>query len=352
MLTLQCELARTVATEIQVKLTPRAKAQLTGMGAIHPDAYEAYLRGRTLLNRRTRATLQKSIDYFRQSIEHDPCFAIAYSGLAESYLVLQDFGYMAPRFAIRKARVAARRGLELGGMLAETHTSMGHAFFHEFNWRATERALKRAVELNPNYIDAHFYYSNYLVAMGRSEEAISEARSALALDPVSLPAGCNLAYVLVHAEQFQDAIDECSRVLEIDCNYARAYEDLGRAYEGQGRYSQAVASFDRAVAASGRGSLYIASLAHACALAGMKQKSLTLLRELEIQSKRRYVSPFFIALVKAGLGDIDQSLSWLNKAYRMRDHHLSWLTVNPRLRPLHSDRRFRVLRHCMRLSTG
>jgi TolB-like protein/Flp pilus assembly protein TadD len=342
-LTLQHELARTVAAEIQVKLTPQTERRLAARGMVRPEAYEAYLRGRYLLNLRTRSALRKSVGYFKQSIEHDPRFTVAYCGLADSYLVLQDFGYLRPSLATRKARAAADGALGMENRLAEVHTSMGHAHFHEFDWPATERELQCAIDVNPNYTDAHFYYSNYLVAMGRSEEAIAEARSALALDPVSLPAGCNLAYVLVHADRIQEAIQESLRVLEIDCNYARAYEDLGRAYEVQGKYPQALAAFEKAVASSGRGSLYLTSLAHAWALAGRKQKALNILRELRALSESTYVSPFFIALVYAGLGDASQAVGWLEKAYRMRDHHLCWLTVNPRLKLLHPERRFREL---------
>jgi tetratricopeptide (TPR) repeat protein len=263
--------------------------------------------------------------------------------LADSYLVLQDFGYLLPSLATRKARVAATKALEMDKTLAESHTSLGHVFFHEFNWLATDKQLQRAIELNPNYTDAHFYYSNYLVAMGRSQDAIAEARCALALDPVSLPAGCNLAYVLVQAGNCHEAIQESLRVLEIDSNYARAHEDLGRAYERQGMYSQATGAFEKAVAYSGRGSLYLASLAHTFALAGMPQEALKLLQELKAVSNTRYVSPFFIALVYAGLGNKSQAVAWLDKAYRIRDHHLAWLKVNPRLRPLHTDPRFRDL---------
>jgi TolB-like protein/Tfp pilus assembly protein PilF len=348
-LTLQSELARTVAKEIQIKLAPQAEERLSGLSAIRPKAYEAYLKGRFLLNRRAQASLQKSAGYFEQCIEQDPRFAMAYSGLADSYLVLQDFGYLLPSLATRKARVAAVKALEMDETLAESHTSMGHVFFHEFNWTATEKQFRRAIELNPNYTDAHFYYSNYLVAMGRSEEAIAEARCALSLDPVSLPAGCNLAYVLAQAGHCDEAIRESLRVLEIDSDYARAYEDLGRAYEQQGKYSQALGAFKKAVGSSKRGSLYLASLAHSFAVAGMQKEALKLLRELKAISKTRFVSPFFIALVYTGLGDKNRAIALLNKAYKIRDHHLAWMSANPRLKLLHRERAFQDLLRRMKL---
>jgi tetratricopeptide (TPR) repeat protein len=342
-LTLQFDLARTVAREIQIKLAPQTEERLAGASVICPQAYEAYLKGRFLLNRRTQEALQKSVSYFKKSIEHDPHYAVAYAGLADSYLVLQDFGYLLPRQATGKAKVAAGKAVGMDETLAEAHTSLGHALFHQFNWPAAEREFQRAIELNSNYADARFYYSNYLVAMGRSAHAIAEARCALAVDPVSLPAGCNLAFILAHAGHYKEAIQESLRVLEIDPNYARAHEDIGRAYEQQGMYRQAVTAFEKAVACSGRSALYLASLAHACALAGQEKEARKLLQELKDVSNTRYVPPFFIALAYSGLGNQSQALAWLDRAYRGRDHHLSWLKVNPRLQPLHSDSRFRDL---------
>jgi len=343
LLTLQFEVAEAVSKEVQIKLAPQEQERLASAGTVNPQAYEAYLKGRYLLNRRTLEALQKSLQYFKKSIEHDPHYAVAFAGLADSYLTHHDMGHLPPREATTKAKAAARKALEMDATLAEAHTSLGHAHFHEFNWLAADRDLKRAIKLNPNYANAHFYYANYLIAVGRKSEAIAEARCAKTLDPVSLPAGANLASILFLAGQYAEAVEESSRVLEIDSTFARAYEGLGRAYEQQGMYPQAIAAFEKAVECSKRSSRDLAQLGHAFALAGKQKDALKLLQELKELSKKEYVSPFSFVLVFAGLGNTSQALAWLEKAYKTRDGALPFLNVNPRLAPLHSDSHFQDL---------
>jgi TolB-like protein/Flp pilus assembly protein TadD len=343
LLTLQFEVAEAVSKEIQIKLAPQEQERLASAGTVNPQAYEAYLKGRYLLNRRTLEALQKSLKYFKKSIEHDPHYAVAFAGLADSYLTHHDMGHLPPREATTKAKAAARKALAMDETLAEAHTSLGHAHFHEFNWLAADRDLKRAIKLNPNYPNAHFYYANYLIAVGRKNEAIAEARCAKTLDPVSLPAGANLASILFFAGHYAESVEESSRVLEIDSSFARAYEDLGRAYEQQGMYPQAIAAFEKAVECSKRSSRDLAQLGHAFAIAGKQKNALKLLQELKELSKKEYVSPFSFALVFVGLGNTRQALAWLEKAYKRRDGALPFLKVNPKLAPLHSDSHFQDL---------
>ena len=343
LLTLQFEVAEAVAKEIQIKLAPQEQERLASAGTVNPQAYEAYLKGRYLLNRRTLEALQKSLQYFRKSIEQDPHYAVAFAGLADSYLTHHDLGDLPPREATTKAKAAARKALGMDETLAEAHTSLGHAHFHEFNWLAADRDLKRAIKLNPNYANAHFYYANYLIAVGQRNEAIAEARCAQTLDPVSLPTGTNLAAILYFAGHYAEAVEASLRVLEIDSSFGRAYEDLGRAYEQQGMYAQAIAAFEKAVQCSGRSSRDLASLAHTFAIAGKQSDTLKLLQELKDLSKKRYVSPYSFALVFAGLGNKSQALVWLEKAYQGLDGALPFIKVNPRLAPLHSDSHFRDL---------
>ena len=186
---LQSEVARAVANEIKVKLAPEERERLASAGVVNPQAYEAYLRGRYLLNRRTAEASQKSILHFERAIQYDPQYAVAYAGLADSYLTLLDTGHLSTTEATAKAMTAAGKALRMDDTLAEAHTSLGHAHFHEFHWLAAETEFKRAIQLNSNYAMTHFYYANYLIAVGRTDEAIAQARCAQALDPVSLPAG-------------------------------------------------------------------------------------------------------------------------------------------------------------------
>ena len=296
-----------------------------------------------MLSRRTLEALQKSVRYFKKSIEHDPHYAVAYAGLADSYLTLQDMGHLSPREATTKAKAAAGKALGMDETLAEAHTALGHAYFHEFNWLAAGGDFRRAIQLSPNYANAHFYYANYLIAVGQRNEAIAEARCAQAIDPVSLPAGTNLAAIFYFAGHYKEAVEQSLRVLEIDSSFARAYEDLGRAYEQMGMYPQAIAASEKAVACSGRSSRDLASLAHAFAIAGKQREALELLHELKKLSQKRYVSPYAFALVFTGLGNKSQAFAWLEKAYKGRNEALPFLKVNPRLAALHSDSRWQNL---------
>jgi TolB-like protein/Flp pilus assembly protein TadD len=349
LLSFQFQVAAAIAHEIKIKLAPKEKERLASGGAVNPQTYEAYLKGRYLLNRRTLEAVQKSLQYFKKSIDHDPHYAVAFAGLADSYLTHHDLGHLPPREATTKAKAAARKALTIDPALAEAHTSLGHAHFHEFNWLAAERDFKRAIQLNPNYANAHFYYANYLIAVGQRNEAIAEARCAQTLDPVALPAGTNLAAILYFAGHYTEAVEASLRVLEIDSGFGRAYEDLGRAYEQQGTYSQAIAAFEKAVEYSGRNSRDLASLAHAFAIAGKQRSALKLLQELRELSKKRYVSPYSFALVFAGLGNKREALAWLEKAYQTLDGAIPFIKVNPRLVPLQSDSRFQDLVRRMNL---
>jgi tetratricopeptide (TPR) repeat protein len=201
----------------------------------------------------------------------------------------------------------------------------------------------RAIELNPNYANSHYYYSNYLVAVGRNDEAVAEAECARALDRMSLPAGTNLSNALYFAGRYEEAVAQALKVLEMDATFYRAQLDLGRAYEQQGKYSQAIAAFQTAAVSSGRDSTYVAELAHACAVAGKQREAGKLIQELKQISKKKYVSPYTIAAVFAGLGNRSEAFSWLAKAFKVRDGALPFLKVNPRFAPLRSDPRFQRL---------
>ena len=342
-LSLQNDVAGAAVHEIKLKLAPRENERLVSAAAVNPRAYEAYLQGRYLLNRRTSEALHKSVQYFQKAIERDPHYAIAYAGLADSYLTLLDLGHLSTDDATSQADAAARKALRIDDTLAEAHSSLGHSAFHQFSWPTTETEFRRALELNPNYALAHHYYANYLTVVGRTEEALSEARSALLLDPVSLPAGANLSNLLYFARRYEEAMEQAIHVLEIDPTFYRAYMDLGRAYEQQKQLSQAIAAFRKLVAASRRTPAYLMDLAHAYAQAGERRKAAQLLKELRKLSRKRYVAPYSIAVVFAGFGDKEKTLAWLEKAYSARDEMLPFLRVDPRLAFLNADRRFQSL---------
>lgn len=342
-LALQSDVAKAIAREIRVKLAPQERERLASTGAVNPQAYEAYLKGRYLLNKRTLGALQQSVTYFERAIQHEAQYPVAYAGLADAYLTLLDVGYLSASEATNKAKKAAGKALEADETLAEAHSSLGHAHLHDFNWSDAGREFQRAIELNPNYANAHFYYANYLMAMGRKDEAIAEAQYALRLDPVSLPAGTNLSCALYHAGRCQEAAEQALKVLDIDPTFYRAQLELGRVYEQQGKYQRAIGAFRKAVSSSGRSSPYLAELAHAYAAAGKRREAVKLLQELRKISRKTYVPAHAIAVVFAGLGNRSQAFSWLSTACARRDGWMLFLKVNPRLAPLHSDPRFHKL---------
>jgi len=342
-LALQNEVAQAIARQIQIKLIPRETERLSASGSISPEAYEAYLRGRYLWNQRTLESLQKSLKHFEKAIEIDPAYAPSYAGMADSYLTLQDDGHLPTLEATAQAKRAASEALRRDEMLAEPHISLAHAYFHEFNWPAAEQEFKRGLELNPNYAVGHFYFANYLLARGRFQDAIAEARQAQALDPVSLPVRSNTAMALFYGGQYDQAVGQCLRVLEIHPECARIYEDLGRVYWGKGMRREAITAFKKAVTYSGRGSLYVAELAHVHAVMGRRKDALALLKELTELARNQYVSPYAFALVYTGLGNKDQAFAWLDRAYEERASTLPFLKTNPTLASLHSDSRFHAL---------
>jgi TolB-like protein/Tfp pilus assembly protein PilF len=350
-LALQSDVAQAIARQIQIKLIPQERGRLAASGSISPEAYEAYLKGRYLWNHRTPDALQKSIKYFQKAIQIDPGYAAAYAGMADSYLTLQDDGHLPTPNATAEAKRAARKALYLDPMLAEPHISLAHAYFHEFNWPAAKREFKCGLELNPNYATAHFYYANYLLVMEQFQDALAEARRAQALDPVSLSSASNTTMALYYGGHYDQAIEQSLQVLETDPNFARSYEDLGRSYSEKALWPEAISAFKKAVTCSGHHSGYVASLAHACAMAGRRKEALTLLKQLEKIARERYVSPFAFVLVYAGTGDTDQVFDWLDKAYRERSGALPFVKINPRLASLRSDRRFHLLLQRLRLES-
>jgi len=342
-LMLQSEVVQAIARQIQIKLTPQEQERLRSAHSLNPEAYEAYLQGRYLWNKRNREHLENSVKQFKKAIQLDPGYAAAYAGLADAYLTLQDDGHLPQKDAIRKAKVAAEKALQIDETLAEAHNSLAHSYFHELNWLAAEREFKRSIALNPTCITAHFYYANYLVVLGRIEEAVAEAIRAQSLDPRSRPTNENVARIFYHAGQYHKAIEHSLKVLETDPAYSHAHETLGWAYEELGRYEDAIAALQNSVISSGRSPRYLASLARAYGLAGQDSEALKLLQELRQLAKKKFVPSFLFANVFLGLGDKEQAFAWLEKDFREHSTFLPFLKVSPRFASLHSDPRFQKL---------
>jgi tetratricopeptide (TPR) repeat protein len=296
-----------------------------------------------LWNRRTEDDLRKSLRYFQEAINSDPTYAPAYAGIADSYLTLMDQGYLSTHEATAKARRAVMTALQLDDRLAEAHISLAHAAFHEFDWPTAEREFRRGIELNPSYSIARHYYSNYLLAMGRAQDAITEAAHARQLDPVSAAQQSNMASILWHARQYERSLEEGKKTVAMNPDYSGAYEDLGRVYEQVGDFDAAIEAFQKAASLAGESLGSLASLGHTYAVAGRRSEAEAIMEKLRDASRTTFVSAYPFALLCVGLGRKDEAFAWFGKAYDERSSALPFLNVNPRLDSLHGDPRFEKL---------
>lgn len=340
-LTLQTEVARAIARQIRIKLTPQEQACLTCVRQVDPAAHEFYLQGRYHWNKRTDEGLHKAIDYFEKAIEKDSGYALAYAGVADCYNILGFYSLLPPKETFPKAKTAAARALEIDDAVAEAHASLGFVkLYHDWEWPGAEDEFKRAIQLNPGYATAHHWYAEYLVAREQPDMCITEFKRAHELDPLSLIINAGVAWAFYFARRYDQAAEQCLKTLEMDSNFIPAHLFLGWVYEQKGMYEEAIAEFTKALDLSGGTTEIMAELGHAYALAGQKGAAQKVLDELEKLSGRRYVSPYSVANVHIGLGDKEQAFAWLEKAYREHSHFLALIKIDPRLDSLHCDARF------------
>jgi TolB-like protein/Flp pilus assembly protein TadD len=346
-LVVQSEVAEAVARAIAVTLTPDAQARLARRRPIHAEAYQDYLRGRFFGNRRTAAALKQALGYFQKAITADPGYAPAYSGLADSYWSLgasSIVGGLPPRQAMPEAKAAALKALQIDPTLAEAHTSLAMVhLLYEWDLAACEREVRRALELDPNYTAAHHWYSHCLLPLGRTEESLAESKRALELEPLHLVVGVHLGWHYLYARQYDQAIEQFRKTLELDPAFPQAQRYAAWAYLQKGMHPEAIAALRAALDSLGRDPEIEGELGHALAVAGRRTEALTILEGLGHLSATRYVSPYSIALVHAGLGDRDQALAWLDKAYAERSDYMPYLRLEPMLDGLRSDPRFAAL---------
>jgi len=342
-LTVQQEIAQVISARLRPKLSGEEQRQVAKRETTSPEAYQLYLKGRYYLEKRTKEGTSKAIEYFQQAIDKDPNYAAAFAGLADSYVLLSvaiPRSSFPPKEAFPKAKAAAMQALQIDDKLAEAHTSLAHIkFVYEWDWASAEREFKRAIELDPNYATAHHWYGFDLAAVGRFDEAIIEIRKAQEIDPLSPIINASAGWVFYYARQYDQAIEQERKALEIDPNFALAHGRLAQAYEQKGMYKDAIEEYLRALTLSGENQEEIAALRQAYTVSGMRgfwQKQLDLAIE---RSKRQHVSASVIAGYYAHLGEREQAIQWLEKAYEERDA-LSWLKGDPRWDGLRSDPRF------------
>jgi TolB-like protein/Tfp pilus assembly protein PilF len=335
---IQVGIAKQISAKLQIKLTRDEERRLVERYTYNTDAYQAYLKGRYFWSKYTRAGLEKAIDFFRQAIDLDPTYALAYAGIADSYFRLAT-NWLPPKEALAKAKAAAMMALEIDELLAEAHASLGVVKMrYEWDWPSAERELKRAIELKSNAPSAHHRYAIYLQSLGRFDESLAEMRVAGDLDPLSLQINVSLAATLWMKRQYDTAERQLVNTLAMDPDFAGAHVMLGLVYEQMGNFPKAIAELDEANRL-GETSITLGFLGRVCAVSGEKHKAHEILATLEAQAKERYVSAYSVALIHAGLGDPDSAFGWLEKAYDERDENLAWLAIDPRLDSLRADLR-------------
>jgi eukaryotic-like serine/threonine-protein kinase len=338
------DIAREISEKLRLKLTLEKQNLLSRRYTDNVQAYHLYLKGKFYWGKRTEEGLNKAIQYFRQAIELDPTYALAYAGLAEGYIPMGYYGHASPRGIWLKARAAAQKALEIDPSLSEARTVLaGSKWWHEFDFSGAEKELRAVIEQDPNYPRARQSLAEIFTVRGRFAEAVAEAIRALELDPLSLAMNAHLALTYYYARQYDDAIEQCRRTIEMDSNFYPAHWVLGMAYEQKGQFSDAAVELQQARTLSNNSTFMVAILAGIYAGWGQVEEARQLLRELQELASRKYVLPTLLAVTLAGLGEKDRALTCLEQAYEERDTKLSYLKVDPRFDSLRAEPRFQKL---------
>jgi adenylate cyclase len=341
-LAMQDEIAQAIAREVNVELTPAEQAHFANSRAVNPQAHEAYLKGRYYMGKLTAEGHRKAGEQFALAIKADPNFALAYTGLADLYIGLDDTA-LPPNEAAPNARAAAEKALQLDDSLAEAHTALGGVkLWYDFDWPGAENEFRRAIELNPSYAHAHDWYGWLLEYEARLDESLAEMRQASELDPLSAEITSDVADPLYHQGNYEAAKEQCGKALELDPGFVVAHIRLGIIDFEAGKFTEAIAELEKARAMD-PSPLVAGFLGYAYAKSGDRDKAQAIIAELNQASSRQYVSPYYIATVYLGLGDKQRALDGLEKAYEARSQWLTFLKVDKTFDPLRSEPRFIAL---------
>jgi DNA-binding winged helix-turn-helix (wHTH) protein/Flp pilus assembly protein TadD len=340
---LQDSISEKVVQTLTLKITSEQKKLLTKRYTDNTDAYQIYLKGRYFWNKRDPLSLQKAVEFFKQTIQKDADYALAYSGIADCYVLLVMYGVYDPAKAMADAKEAAERAVSIDDSLAEAHTSLAYVnTTYYWDWRQSRHEFERAIELNPGYSTAHHWYGIFLLMQGKIEQAQEELTRAQSIDPLSLSINTDMGWAFYFAHQYERAIQHYLDAIELDQNFLRAYWFLGQAYIQIGKFEEAIAAYQKAILLSDQ-PLSLGFLGLTYGLCGKRTEALETLARLESMAHKRFISPYFIALIYVGLGDNDQSFIWLRKAVEDRFWLLSFLKMDATYDRLRSDQRFEAL---------
>jgi TolB-like protein/DNA-binding winged helix-turn-helix (wHTH) protein/Tfp pilus assembly protein PilF len=351
-LALQSQVASAIVNEIRINLTPEEQQRLAKTRSVSAEGYEDYLKGRYYWNKRSQEGLTKAIEYFQLATKKDPHYALAFAGLADCYSIIGSaiVGTVPYQDVAPKAKAAALKALELDDTLAEAQTSLATVRFnYDWDWPGAAQGFQRSIELNPNYATAYQRYSLYLIAMGRTKDSLAQMNRARELDPLSISMNFSLGWRLYMAHQYDQAIEQLQNTLDMDPSFALARMVLGQAYEQKRAYPRALAELQRAVTGSHDSPQMLGALGHVYGVSGNRAQAETVLAQLMEQSKKQYVSPFYVAIVYAGLSENDKAVDWLEKAYKDRSNAIVFSKVDPQLDALRTAPRFKALLHRLAL---
>jgi TolB-like protein/Tfp pilus assembly protein PilF len=333
---IQDEISFAIVDKLKVNLLGEERAGLIKRYTENIEAFNLYLKGRYFWNKRTEEGLKKAIEYFEEALEVDPDYALAYAGLADSYVLLPYYSSFPPKEAYLRAKESALKAVEIDNTLAEAHTSLAEVkTILGWDWEEAEIEFRRAVELNPGYAIGHHWFSNYLLYMGRFDEALNEIKIALNLDPLSLIINRDLGELFFYSRQYDKAIEQYQKTIEINPDFIYTHLNLGVAYLQKSLYDEALAEFQREPSKIWIGIAY--------ALMGKKNEAKQVLNELKEQSKQTYVSPYLLAMLHFSLGENDRGFEMLNIAYEEHNSWLIYLYVEPLFDSVRSDPRFAEL---------
>ncbi len=349
---IQSDVAQQIAAALKAKLSSEEKKKIELRPTQNVEAYTLYLQGRFFWNKRTENGFHKAIDYFQQAIAKDSGYSRAYAGIADCYNLLGVYGSLSPKESAPRAKAAALRAIETDNTLAESHEALAHVgMLYDWDWSNVEREYKEAITLDPEYATAQQRYAIYLTMEGHINEALAGIKRAQDLDPLSLIITTDVGLIYCLKGEYLQGIEQCRKVLSLDSEFVAAYFILGIIEEQLGKSDEAIVAFQKAVQLSPGNSIYLSALGHAYAAAGKRSNAENVLNALSAISRQRYVSPYSLAIVYAGMGEKGKTLEWLEEASEDRSVWLIhlYMGADPRLRFLHADRRFNALVRSMGL---
>jgi TolB-like protein/Flp pilus assembly protein TadD len=341
----ESDIARTIADTLKAKLTGAEEQAIARRPTEVPEAHELYLKGRFFWNKRTGPNLRKAIDYFEQAIDKDPKYALAYAGLADSYVLFSAYGAGSPQESLPPAKAAAEKALELDDTLAEAHTSLGQILlFYDLDFAGATREFERAIALNPNYATAHHWYGfGPPLALGEFDRAVAELNRAQKLDPLSLIINADLGVVLIAAGRYDEGIAQLRKVIEMDPRFYYAHLKLGEALELKGQLREALAEYQKAAELDDDPAV-LGLIAHAYAKLGERDQAVRLLAQLQQLAPHRYVPLATFAVIYIALGEKDKAIDCFERAYKDRaGPEIASIKIDPMLDPLRGDPRFEAL---------